>query len=704
MSIRNFIDWFRPPRFDDRILQWRALYLYIQTLVVFIVALLLVPIFLVFITPNPVSILPTLCLLPFLLLNLYLIRKGWTAPASYILLSFGAAAILLSMAFGGGIKDTNFYFLVLVIFSAGLLLGQTGALIYSLVAILGSTAFFLLESNRLVAFQPMPGILVIFLQQTITFVLVGVIVGIAGRTLFRAQSDARKELSAKIRAVDALQRSESRVRAVFHTAADIAFIVAGRTSGTILEFSPGAERMTGWRSSEAFGSPIQSLLPDPRPQSGLPAGEWPGDSSSGEAVFRDRAGNDRPCLYSTHILPVEENEQPILIVLVDITERKKSEEERRKLEQQVLHAQKLESLGVLAGGIAHDFNNLLSAILGNTDLALMKTPAGSPAQEYLHGIETASVRASELCRQLLAYSGKGRFKNETVDLNALIREMTQILHVSISKKANLRLKLTEPLPCIEADPSQIRQVVLNLVINASEAIADRPGTVIVATGTVPEPEGTFIFLEVRDDGCGMDEETRGKIFDPFFTTKFTGRGLGLAAVEGIVKGHKGTISVDSRPGEGTVFRITLPASGLETKPDPGPADALPKQAFKARILIVDDEDIIRTVLAKMLKMMGLESVEASNGREAIEIFRTSGPFDCVLMDLTMPEMDGLEALKELVRIDPSVRVILSSGYNEQDAVRDRSGSKAAAFIQKPYQSAALRTVLLSVLSPENRGS
>jgi PAS domain S-box-containing protein len=265
----------------------------------------------------------------------------------------------------------------------------------------------------------------------------------------------------------------------------------------------------------------------------------------------------------------------------DISERRKLEEERVTLEQQLRQVQKLESLGVLAGGIAHDFNNILMAILGNADLALMRIDQASPARENLAQIGKAATRAAELAKQMLAYSGKARFSVESIDLNEVLEDMIHLLEVSISKKAVLRLNLQPALPPVEADATQIRQIVMNLIINASEAIGDESGVISISTGALEctraylkdvwldekIQEGSYLFLEVSDSGCGMDKETLARLFDPFFTTKFTGRGLGMAAVLGIIRGHHGAIKVYSEAGKGTTFKVLLPA-GLRSGPGP----------------------------------------------------------------------------------------------------------------------------------------
>jgi len=388
----------------------------------------------------------------------------------------------------------------------------------------------------------------------------------------------------------------------------------------------------------------------------------------------------------------------------DITKRKRDEEERRNLEAQVQQAQKLESLGVLAGGIAHDFNNLLTGILGNADLALMALSPVSPARENVQAIENAARRAAELCRQMLAYSGRGRFVVEPVDVSEVVREMAHLLEVSISKKAALKYHFAASLPAVEADATQIRQIVMNLITNASEAIGERSGVITIATGAMecdPEylkssyldeqrPEGRYVYLEVSDTGCGMDEETQARIFDPFFTTKFTGRGLGLAAVLGIVRGHDGAIKVYSEPGRGTTFKVLFPARDRAVKPIDDKPGARDDWRGNGTILLVDDEETVRSVGKSMLERAGFRVLIAEDGRQALDVFRQRcGEIDCVVLDLTMPHMDGEETFRELRRVRGDVRVVLSSGYNEQDVVHRFAGKDLAGFVQKPYQHETL---------------
>ena len=309
--------------------------------------------------------------------------------------------------------------------------------------------------------------------------------------------------------------------------------------------------------------------------------------SAGKVVQLDENFNGRH--YTTIKFPIIREGKSDLIAgfTIDITERRRAEEEHRAMEKQLLHAQKLESLGVLAGGIAHDFNNILTAIIGNAELALMWIDKGSRATDNLKRIEQAASRAADLAKQMLAYSGKGKYIVVNIDLNRLLEEMRHMIEVSISSKALLHLNLASPLPMVEADATQLRQIVMNLVINASEAIGDGGGEIAITTGSrecdrdylkniLPGediPAGLYVYLEVADSGCGMDRETMTKLFDPFFTTKFTGRGLGMAAVQGIVRGHKGAIEVQSEPGKGSSFKILLPAIPMRIHQHAGTAVA-----------------------------------------------------------------------------------------------------------------------------------
>ena len=367
---------------------------------------------------------------------------------------------------------------------------------------------------------------------------------------------------------------------------------------------------------------------------------------------------------------------------------------------------------MLAGGIAHDFNNLLTGILGNAALAQTGLSPDSPTHHCLREIETAALRAADLCRQMLAFSGKGRFVMEAVRLNALVEEMAQVLKASLSAKIDVQLSLNRDLPFIRADANQLRQVITNVILNAAEAIGDKNGIIAISTnlnsltqaelaqavGPVDLTEGQYIVMEIRDNGCGMSAETLKKIFDPFYSTKFVGRGLGLAAVLGIVRGHQGAIQVRSEDGHGTTFRVFLPPS--ETPFLKATAHSTPRSTWQGSgtVLVVDDEPVVRSVAAQMLQTMGFNTLVASSGAEALELFRPrAAEMALVLLDLTMPGLDGVQVFEELSRIRSGVPVVLMSGFDEREALTRFAEGGLAGFLHKPFNLEALRAKLQAVL-------
>jgi PAS domain S-box-containing protein len=398
----------------------------------------------------------------------------------------------------------------------------------------------------------------------------------------------------------------------------------------------------------------------------------------------------------------------VLGAVMDITQQHEAASERALIEKKLQETQKLESLGILAGGIAHDFNNLLTGVLGNANLARMDLPPDSPAQPSLEAIENVAQRAAELCKQMLAYSGKGRFVVQRLNLSRVVEDTAELIHTSVRKNAVLKFALAPDLPPISGDITQISQIVMNLVINASDAIGDQSGVICIRTGLIHAdraylagtylspnlPEGNYVFLEVSDNGSGMSSETRARIFDPFFTTKFTGRGLGLAAVLGIVRGHKGALNVDSEPGKGSIFQLLLPPAEGSAQHLTRPATSPNEWRSSGTVLVVDDEEAVRKVSARMLESWGFEAALAANGREALARFQAAPDgFAAILLDLTMPEMDGFQTFTELRRIRSDVRVLLMSGFNEQDALTRFAGKGVPGFLQKPFRREALQARL-----------
>jgi PAS domain S-box-containing protein len=383
---------------------------------------------------------------------------------------------------------------------------------------------------------------------------------------------------------------------------------------------------------------------------------------------------------------------------VDITQRKRAEEEKIALERKLLESQKLESLGVLAGGIAHDFNNLLTTIMGNASLARLDLGETSPIQKNLRQIETTSLRAAELCQQMLAYSGRGRFVVERLDLSHLVESTLPLLQLSLSHRTRFQLELARGLPPVMADATQLRQIVLNLVMNAAEAIGEKEGDISLISGIrhadrallaaavngADLPEGDYVFLQVTDPGCGMSPETLARIFDPFFTTKFAGRGLGLAAVLGIVRSHQGALHVESQLGIGTTFTLLLPPTeGAAGSPD-RPPSAVPWH-HTGVVLVADDEHSVREIAVQILEKIGFTVVVAADSHEALAHFENDPlRYELVLLDLTMPGLGGEETLKRLRLRRPDLRVVLMSGYSESEARPHLAGDASIGFLQKPF--------------------
>ncbi len=387
----------------------------------------------------------------------------------------------------------------------------------------------------------------------------------------------------------------------------------------------------------------------------------------------------------------------------DITARKEDEAAREEFQGKLLETQKLESLGVLAGGVAHDFNNLLTAVLANAQLCRLSTVPGSDLDSHLGAIEKASLRAADLCHQLLAYAGRNSLSRQKAELNDLVRETVQLLELSVGKQAQLELELSPKSPVIVADRAQMSQVMMNLVINASEALPPHGGVIRIRTGTTwltedmlsrayigqQLPPAQFAFMEVSDTGCGMSAETLARIFDPFFTTKFTGRGLGLAAVIGIVRAHEGGFFVESVPGEGSTFRMCLPLSDLATGVTPPFASAAttaPPVHWKGiHVLVVDDESSVRRVTADLLTREGCVVETAEDGIEAVETFHAhAGKFDLVILDLTMPGLDGVGALKQIRELASRTCVLLMSGYTDREPALAALLNDTTLFLRKPF--------------------
>jgi two-component system, cell cycle sensor histidine kinase and response regulator CckA len=395
---------------------------------------------------------------------------------------------------------------------------------------------------------------------------------------------------------------------------------------------------------------------------------------------------------------------------LDITERQRAEAERMRLQAKLLEVQRLESLGLMAGGIAHDFNNILTVILGNASTARVALAEHDEARSDIDNIIAAGQRAAELTRQMLAYSGRGRFDVRPIDLSGLVRDISGLIGTTLSRKVQVTTELSA-VSTVRADPAQLQQVIMNIVVNGVEACGDQPGTVQIRTreliveagdplidaGLQP---GRHVCLDVRDDGCGMDAATTAKIFDPFFTTKFTGRGLGLAAVVGIVRAHDGAIDVESTPGKGSRFRVFLPISD-----EPAAASMRASRLYRGQglVLVIDDDASVRQIVAKMLTSIGFSVIDAASGRLGLRALeQRAREIALVLLDMTMPEMDGEETLRAIRKLSP-VPVVLMSGYGESEAMLRFSSQRLAGFLQKPFTAQQLGDVSSQALEPSLAG-
>ena len=524
------------------------------------------------------------------------------------------------------------------------------------------------------------------------------------------------DLTEAKRAEEALAAGERRYRLIVETAQEGIWIIDAESRTTFV--NAHMANLLGYTVEEIQGR----ILFDFTDEEGRQLAERnvqrrrEGIGEQHEFRFLHRSGRPVWTLIETN--PLRDAEgcyAGALAMVMDVTARRVAEEERRNLQASLLRLQKAESLGLMAGGIAHDFNNILTAITGNLDLALSRLGESDPAATCLRAAQQASDRAAELCRHMLTYSGGGHLDTARHDLADLLRTWQPALAQELPTTQRLDVALPDrPLP-VEIDPGQVRQALLHVLRNAVEAAGPHAGTITLTAGLHPctaadlqtpwmpdqRPAGDYVEVSIADQGPGMSTDTLQRIFDPFFSTKFTGRGLGLPATLGIVRMHHGVVKVESRLGEGTTVRLLLPLARGPAQPARATHSDAP--AARPTVLVADDEPAIRSLCTQMLEHFGFRVLAAADGVEAVELFQRQGhAVHCLLLDVTMPRMSGAEALQEIRRHDPSVPAIITSGYSQQDVAARFAGTPFETFLQKPFNSHALRQAVQQALGRGTR--
>ncbi len=528
------------------------------------------------------------------------------------------------------------------------------------------------------------------------------------------------------RSYASLQKSEQRYRLLAENVTDVIWILDFGTL-KMTYTSPSVEKVQGYTPVEIAALPIDQYLTPESYQRAV--------TTLSEKMEKVATGEIDPGSYSMTleleefhkngtIIPVEvtagflidEKGKPnaVLGISRDMSYRKQVDRKQAETENRLQQARKMESLGTMAGSIAHNFNNLLMVVLGNLELAQENLPKGSAAVRNIQRATHASQRATDLSGMMLTYVGQLKKESIPVDLSQAVRTVLQKMDESQMATVTLDMDLADPMPLVAADPGQMHQTISGFITNAIEALENEKGRVRISTGSMhcdreylsacylkaDMPEGMYAYVEVADTGCGMDAETLGKVFDPFFSTKFTGRGLGMAAVMGIVRAHSGTVRVNSVRGEGSVFTALFPIQGISLRQVAPDTTTEPTQAEGQTILLVDDEEMIMDIGSQFIKRLGYIVRTASGGQEALDLFKQApDSIDCLLLDYTMPGMDGLETLQQIKEIRPDARIIITSGYTRQQ-IEDRFAHVGLPddFIQKPFEMKALQEKLLEVLS------
>jgi two-component system, cell cycle sensor histidine kinase and response regulator CckA len=522
-----------------------------------------------------------------------------------------------------------------------------------------------------------------------------------------------RDVTEKKLAQAALADSEARYRTLVELSPDPVVILQGRGFAFV---NAAFTRLFGFTQEDVrAGLSFLDMVPEPEQPAARAqyAARLAGEVVPPTYRLDVRAKNGRliPCETSARLIQFE-GKPADLVFVRDVTVRVEAAEQQRRLDARLQQTQKLESLGLLAGGVAHDFNNLLMGILGNVSLLRQEVPASPTCQDGLDTIETAAQRASELCQQLLAYAGRQPPKTQRIDLGALVAETAKLLVAALPPQVRLVEQLAPQLPTLIADVTQVRQAIMNLITNAADACGDGPGVITVRTGftecsaeflaehgvgsdAVP---GGYAYVEVADTGAGMPPSTLERAFEPFFTTKASGRGLGLVTVRGCVRAHHAALEVKSTPGEGSRFRLLFPTDATRAQPTREARDEAPQPAASGLVLVVDDEQLVRNVIAAVVRSEGYDVITAAQGAEALTYFREHQPrIVALVVDMRMPFMSGEEVVRAVRQLSPDMPALLTSGYHDQD-LGDLLGQRAPTqFIQKPFTSEILLSSLSSLL-------
>jgi PAS domain S-box-containing protein len=648
--------------------------------------------------------------------SFYLMRRGRVRLASIILVGAMWLYCNFVILVFGGTQSPGIIIYFLVILIAGLLLGGRAAVTLSAISVFAGIGLLYAELGGLLPPSLIPITPVYtWIALIMGIVIMAVLLNLATRSLNDALTYARQNASAlaekneeleamqamleqrvkeQKEAETALRHSEERLLTVVNNAPVILWGVD--QDGTLVFLEGKTLHEIGFKPEDFIGSSVFDITDERVPQLAAQFRRaMRGETFTTVERMRGRIFEMR---YAP-MLDADDTAVGIIGIAIDITER-------RQAEEALFQAQKLESLGILAGGIAHDFNNLLVAMLGQTSLAQRKLSSEHPAREHIYKAVDAAQKAAALTKQMLAYSGRGQFEVVPINLNALIDENIHLFKASIPKNVQLHARLSPKLPSIVGDPAQMQQVIMNLILNAADAIGSNPGTVTVVTGVEEltgdedgqwrwsgnrTPNGRFVAVEIHDDGRGMDEKTLAKIFDPFFSTKASGQGLGLAAVLGIVQGHRGSVQVKSQPNEGTVFKVLLPVSSKEPVPT-SPKEGVHRapDGDEHLVLVIDDEESVRAAVSDILEMEGIDVLTAPDGQTGVDLFSEHAhDVDLVLLDLSMPGLSGQETLDLLREYDSVVPVVLSSGYDKQDVGYQFDAKELTGFMQKPYTAQGL---------------